>query len=75
MSEDPSSSADVKSVRKARSAFLFYQSDKLSKIRTELGGSAAVSMGDVMTEVRVVVVCVVAVDIHGELFSNFDWEF
>ena len=37
-------------VRKAKSAFLFYQTEMLSKIRNEMGGST-VSMGDAMTEV------------------------
>jgi len=35
------------SVRKVKSAFLFYQGDQLGAIRAELG----VSMGDAMTEV------------------------
>ena len=38
-----------KTVKKAKSAFLFYQGDNLSKIRAELGTTA--SMGDAMTEV------------------------
>ena len=38
-------------IRKAKSAFLFYQTEMLSKIRTEMGGSGTVSMGDAMTEV------------------------
>jgi hypothetical protein len=38
-----------KPVKKAKSAFLYYQGDMLSKIRTELGPTA--SMGDAMTEV------------------------
>lgn len=37
-------------VRKAKSAFLYYQGEMQSKIRAELGGA---SMGDVMTEVSV----------------------
>ena len=36
-------------VKKARTAFLYYQSDHLSKVRAELGQGA--SMGDAMTEV------------------------
>jgi hypothetical protein len=40
--------AGPKSVRKAKSAFLFYQGEMQSKIRAELNGA---SMGDVMTEV------------------------
>jgi hypothetical protein len=35
-------------VKKAKTAFLYYQGDKLSSIRKELG----VSMGAAMTEVR-----------------------
>ena len=34
-------------VKKAKTAFLYYQGDKLAAIRNELG----VSMGDAMTEV------------------------
>ena len=44
-----------KPVRKAKSAFLFYQGDVQSKIRAELGGA---SMGDVMTEVSSLVLIV-----------------
>lgn len=39
--------AEVKIVKKARSAFVFYQADNLSKIRAELGAGA--SMGDTMS--------------------------
>ena len=35
-------------VKKAKTAFLYYQGDQLSAIRKELG----LSMGDAMTEVR-----------------------
>jgi len=37
----------MSTIRKAKSAFLYYQGDQLSKIRAELG----LSMGDAMTEV------------------------
>ena len=46
-------------VRKAKTAFLFYQGAQLSNIRAELGPTA--SMGDAMTEVREIVVVVVVV--------------
>jgi len=36
------------SVRKVKTAFLYYQGDQLASIRSELGG---ISMGDAMTEV------------------------
>lgn len=36
-------------VKKAKTAFLYYQSDQLQKIRMELGPET--SMGDAMTEV------------------------
>jgi hypothetical protein len=36
-------------VKKAKTAFLYYQADQLSKIRQQLGPAA--SMGDAMTEV------------------------
>jgi hypothetical protein len=39
-------------VKKARTAFLYYQADQLSKIRQQLGPAA--SMGEAMTEVRTV---------------------
>lgn len=42
----------AKPVRKAKSAFMFFQGDQLSIIRAELG--AGVSMGDAMTEVRTI---------------------
>lgn len=38
-------------IRKAKSAYQYYQSAMLSKIRNEMGGSNSVSMGDTMTEV------------------------
>jgi hypothetical protein len=37
-------------VKKAKTAFMFYQADQLAKIRAELGGTA--TMGEAMTEVR-----------------------
>jgi hypothetical protein len=37
-------------VKKAKTAFMFYQADQLAKIRAELGGTT--SMGEAMTEVR-----------------------
>jgi hypothetical protein len=39
-------------VKKAKTAFMFYQADQLAKIRAELGGPAGCSMGEAMTEVR-----------------------
>lgn len=42
-------------VKKAKTAFLYYQSDQLQKIRGELGPTA--SMGDAMTEVRYICDC------------------
>jgi hypothetical protein len=36
-------------VKKAKTAFLYYQSEQLSAIRNQLG----LSMGDAMTEVRI----------------------
>jgi hypothetical protein len=38
-------------VKKAKTAFMFYQADQLAKIRAELGGPAGCSMGEAMTEV------------------------
>jgi len=46
----PSSADTPASVRKVKTAFLFYQGDQLSKIRAELG----LSMGDAMTQVRTI---------------------
>jgi hypothetical protein len=42
-------------VKKAKTAFLYYQADQLSKIRQQLGPAA--SMGEAMTEVRNVTIC------------------
>ena len=44
-----SSTTTATTVRKAKSAFLFYQGDQLAKIRADLN----LSMGDAMTEVSV----------------------
>jgi hypothetical protein len=41
-------------VRKAKTAFLFFQADKLALIKKELN----LSMGDAMTEVRIIQTCV-----------------
>jgi hypothetical protein len=45
--------AEFVTVRKAKTAFLYYQGDQLSKIRAELGPTT--SMGDAMTEVSALV--------------------
>ena len=50
-----SSEATPTTVRKVRSAFLFYQTEMLSKIRQEMGGNS-VSMGDAMTEVCISII-------------------
>lgn len=47
--EGESAIAEGKVVKKSRSAFVFYQTDQLSKIRAELGAGA--SMGESMTVV------------------------
>jgi hypothetical protein len=52
MSDDNAATITATStIKKAKSAYLYYQSEMLSKIRNEMGGSSAVSMGDAMTEV------------------------
>jgi hypothetical protein len=45
--------ATVATVKKVKTAFLFYQADQLSKIRAELG----LSMGDAMTQVCLAMFC------------------
>ena len=56
LDENAATITATSTIRKAKSAYLYYQSEMLSKIRNEMGGSSTVSMGDAMTEVRFVAV-------------------
>jgi hypothetical protein len=66
-SDSEEDKATVPAVRKAKTAFLFYQSDQLSKIRAAMG----LSMGDAMTEVRKRIYDLTGLCMRAN--SPFDW--